>query len=91
MDSGQHVMQDMFGVSRLLVLYKYFINQNYECILTMFSGNMFEVKIFSNTFSEKSVYVIVNDVDGLATTSRLEKFDVTHCAAWQNVLLLFIQ
>lgn len=53
MDSGQHVMQDMFGVSRLLVLYKYFINQNYECILTMFSGNMFEENIFFQLFFGK--------------------------------------
>lgn len=52
MDSRQQVIQDMFGVSRLLVLKKYFINQNFKCILKMFWGNMFEENIFSNTFSE---------------------------------------
>lgn len=67
-DFRQQVIQDMFGVSRLSVLKKYFINQNKKCILKMLSGNMFEENIFFKHIFGNKTYVIINDVDCLATT-----------------------
>lgn len=45
-------------------------------------------KYFPPKNSHMKRNIVVNDMECLTTTKRLNIFNVTYCPAWQNLLLL---
>lgn len=69
-DKRKRTRNTWFGFGRSFVLNNFFNKQNWKCMLNVQRKKYF----FQDIFGEKPVNVIVNDVEGLATTPPYETF-----------------